>query len=170
MYDGYFVHYFAPRRLPVIPKDVIFVIDISGSMIGTKLKQVMWTRVKLNYFSAKDKSGSVTSLISVSRLKRPWTPSWETWEKETTLISSPSQIKCTLGRKDEQCEPPGRIYEKPKILWEGLLQKDVSFYDLVSDQSFILCFSAKKKYSYLNFSTIYHIANTIFSTLWNSMW
>lgn len=40
VYDGYFVHYFAPRGLPVVPKDVIFVIDVSGSMIGTKIKQV----------------------------------------------------------------------------------------------------------------------------------
>ncbi|XP_035236681.1 inter-alpha-trypsin inhibitor heavy chain H6 [Anguilla anguilla] len=39
IYDGYFVHYFAPRGLPVVPKDVIFVIDISGSMTGTKIKQ-----------------------------------------------------------------------------------------------------------------------------------
>ncbi|XP_029102321.1 inter-alpha-trypsin inhibitor heavy chain H6 [Scleropages formosus] len=39
IYDGYFVHYFAPRGLPVVPKDVIFVIDISGSMIGTKIMQ-----------------------------------------------------------------------------------------------------------------------------------
>ncbi|XP_029011353.1 inter-alpha-trypsin inhibitor heavy chain H6 isoform X2 [Betta splendens] len=39
VYNGYFVHYFAPRGLPVVPKDVIFVIDISGSMIGTKMKQ-----------------------------------------------------------------------------------------------------------------------------------
>lgn len=43
VYDGYFVHYFAPRGLPVVPKDVIFVIDVSGSMIGTKIKQVTWT-------------------------------------------------------------------------------------------------------------------------------
>lgn len=43
VYDGYFVHYFAPRGLPVVPKDVIFVIDVSGSMIGTKIKQVKWT-------------------------------------------------------------------------------------------------------------------------------
>lgn len=42
VYDGYFVHYFAPRGLPVVPKDVIFVIDVSGSMIGTKIKQVKW--------------------------------------------------------------------------------------------------------------------------------
>ncbi|XP_064778376.1 inter-alpha-trypsin inhibitor heavy chain H6 isoform X2 [Oncorhynchus masou masou] len=39
VFDGYFVHYFAPRGLPVVPKDVIFVIDVSGSMIGTKIKQ-----------------------------------------------------------------------------------------------------------------------------------
>lgn len=39
VYDGYFVHYFAPRGLPVVPKEVIFVIDVSGSMIGTKIKQ-----------------------------------------------------------------------------------------------------------------------------------
>lgn len=41
VHDGYFVHYFAPKGLPVVPKDVIFVIDVSGSMIGTKIKQVM---------------------------------------------------------------------------------------------------------------------------------
>lgn len=40
MHNGYFVHYFSPRGLPVVSKDIIFVIDISGSMIGTKMKQV----------------------------------------------------------------------------------------------------------------------------------
>ncbi|KAJ8016968.1 hypothetical protein DPEC_G00012900 [Dallia pectoralis] len=39
VFDGHFVHFFAPRGLPVVPKDVIFVIDVSGSMIGTKIKQ-----------------------------------------------------------------------------------------------------------------------------------
>jgi len=37
--DGYFVHFFAPDFLPKLPKHVIFVIDISGSMFGEKLKQ-----------------------------------------------------------------------------------------------------------------------------------
>ena len=36
---GKFVHYFAPDNLPTLPKHVIFVIDISGSMSGRKLKQ-----------------------------------------------------------------------------------------------------------------------------------
>ncbi|NXK57088.1 ITIH6 inhibitor, partial [Chauna torquata] len=39
IYDGYFVHFFAPSGLSPIPKDIIFVIDISGSMSGTKIKQ-----------------------------------------------------------------------------------------------------------------------------------
>jgi len=36
---GKFVHYFAPDNLPTMPKHVIFVIDISGSMGGRKLEQ-----------------------------------------------------------------------------------------------------------------------------------
>ncbi|XP_077999603.1 inter-alpha-trypsin inhibitor heavy chain H3-like [Glandiceps talaboti] len=37
--DGYFVHYFAPSNLPPVQKNVVFIIDVSGSMDGTKLKQ-----------------------------------------------------------------------------------------------------------------------------------
>ncbi|KAL2091389.1 hypothetical protein ACEWY4_013652 [Coilia grayii] len=36
--NGYFVHYFAPE-LPRIPKNVVFVIDISLSMAGLKIRQ-----------------------------------------------------------------------------------------------------------------------------------
>lgn len=38
--NGYFVHYFAPTDLPPLPKNVVFVLDSSASMVGTKLKQV----------------------------------------------------------------------------------------------------------------------------------
>lgn len=34
------MHYFAPEGLPTIPKNVIFVIDKSGSMRGKKIQQV----------------------------------------------------------------------------------------------------------------------------------
>ncbi|XP_060060463.1 inter-alpha-trypsin inhibitor heavy chain H3 [Erinaceus europaeus] len=37
--NGYFVHFFAPQGLPVVPKNVVFVIDISGSMQGRKMQQ-----------------------------------------------------------------------------------------------------------------------------------
>ncbi|XP_035384489.1 inter-alpha-trypsin inhibitor heavy chain H5 isoform X2 [Electrophorus electricus] len=37
--DGHFVHYFAPKDLPIVPKNVVFVIDTSASMVGTKIRQ-----------------------------------------------------------------------------------------------------------------------------------
>ncbi|KAG9345736.1 hypothetical protein JZ751_008880 [Albula glossodonta] len=37
--NGHFVHYFAPKDLPVVPKNVVFVIDTSASMVGTKMRQ-----------------------------------------------------------------------------------------------------------------------------------
>ena len=36
---GKFVHYFAPDKLPTIPKHIVFVIDVSGSMSGSKMSQ-----------------------------------------------------------------------------------------------------------------------------------
>uniref|UniRef100_UPI0037E7ABD1 inter-alpha-trypsin inhibitor heavy chain H3-like n=1 Tax=Semicossyphus pulcher TaxID=241346 RepID=UPI0037E7ABD1 len=37
--NGYFVHFFAPPDLPRVPKNVVFVIDRSGSMHGRKMEQ-----------------------------------------------------------------------------------------------------------------------------------
>ncbi|XP_019500074.1 PREDICTED: inter-alpha-trypsin inhibitor heavy chain H5 [Hipposideros armiger] len=37
--NDYFVHYFAPKDLPPLPKNVVFVLDTSASMVGTKLRQ-----------------------------------------------------------------------------------------------------------------------------------
>lgn len=37
---GYFVHHFAPSNLPRISKNVVFLIDQSGSMHGKKMEQV----------------------------------------------------------------------------------------------------------------------------------
>ncbi|XP_019399291.1 PREDICTED: inter-alpha-trypsin inhibitor heavy chain H5 [Crocodylus porosus] len=37
--NGYFVHFFAPWDLPPLPKNVVFVLDSSASMVGTKLRQ-----------------------------------------------------------------------------------------------------------------------------------
>lgn len=34
------MHYFALEGLSMIPKNVIFVIDTSGSMMGKKIRQV----------------------------------------------------------------------------------------------------------------------------------
>ncbi|XP_032893227.1 inter-alpha-trypsin inhibitor heavy chain H3-like [Amblyraja radiata] len=45
--NGYFVHHFAPANLTKIPKNVIFVIDHSGSMSGTKMRQTNEALVKI---------------------------------------------------------------------------------------------------------------------------
>ncbi|XP_008283655.1 inter-alpha-trypsin inhibitor heavy chain H3-like isoform X2 [Stegastes partitus] len=37
--NGYFVHFFSPPDLARVPKNVVFVIDRSGSMSGTKIEQ-----------------------------------------------------------------------------------------------------------------------------------
>ena len=39
MVDGYFVHFFAPDGMDPIPKDVLFILDVSSSMSGTKIVQ-----------------------------------------------------------------------------------------------------------------------------------
>lgn len=38
--DGYFVHFFAPNDLEPLPKQVVFVLDTSGSMDGIRIKQL----------------------------------------------------------------------------------------------------------------------------------
>ncbi|KAK9400198.1 inter-alpha-trypsin inhibitor heavy chain H2, partial [Crotalus adamanteus] len=41
VFNGYFVHYFAPDDLDPLPKNILFVIDVSGSMWGIKMKQTV---------------------------------------------------------------------------------------------------------------------------------
>ncbi|XP_006891937.1 PREDICTED: inter-alpha-trypsin inhibitor heavy chain H2 [Elephantulus edwardii] len=41
VFNGYFVHFFAPDNLEPIPKNILFVIDVSGSMWGIKMKQTV---------------------------------------------------------------------------------------------------------------------------------
>ncbi|XP_043934858.1 inter-alpha-trypsin inhibitor heavy chain H3-like isoform X2 [Protopterus annectens] len=45
--NGYFVHFFAPENLPRVPKNVIFVVDVSGSMRGTKIAQTREALTKI---------------------------------------------------------------------------------------------------------------------------
>ncbi|XP_068997914.1 inter-alpha-trypsin inhibitor heavy chain H6 [Embiotoca jacksoni] len=69
VYDGYFVHYFAPRGLPVVPKDVIFVIDVSGSMIGTKMKQ---TKQAMSTILGDLREGDHFNIITFSDKVHTW--------------------------------------------------------------------------------------------------
>ncbi|XP_059185247.1 inter-alpha-trypsin inhibitor heavy chain H3-like [Centropristis striata] len=69
--DGYFVHHFAPSSLARIPKNVVFVIDRSGSMRGRKIEQ---TRVALlhilNDLAEEDHFGLITFDGNIYHWKR----------------------------------------------------------------------------------------------------
>ncbi|XP_062969931.1 inter-alpha-trypsin inhibitor heavy chain H3 isoform X6 [Cynocephalus volans] len=52
--NGYFVHFFAPQGLPVVPKNVAFVIDVSGSMAGRKIEQTRDALLKILEDMKKD--------------------------------------------------------------------------------------------------------------------
>ncbi|XP_055022234.1 inter-alpha-trypsin inhibitor heavy chain H6 [Boleophthalmus pectinirostris] len=83
VYDGYFVHYFAPRGLPVVPKDVIFVIDISGSMIGTKIKQ---TKQAMSTILGDLREGDHFNIITFSDRV-------QTWKKGRTVRATRQNVR-----------------------------------------------------------------------------
>ncbi|XP_010210227.1 PREDICTED: inter-alpha-trypsin inhibitor heavy chain H4 [Tinamus guttatus] len=65
--NGYFVHYFAPHEMPALPKNVIFVIDRSGSMAGRKIEQTRDALLKiLQDLRAEDRFSFITFNSKVS--------------------------------------------------------------------------------------------------------
>ncbi|EPQ04400.1 Inter-alpha-trypsin inhibitor heavy chain H5-like protein [Myotis brandtii] len=69
VYDGYFIHYFAPRGLPPVEKNVVFVIDVSGSMFGTKMKQ---TKKAMNVILGDLRANDYFNIISFSDTVSVW--------------------------------------------------------------------------------------------------
>ncbi|XP_061166903.1 inter-alpha-trypsin inhibitor heavy chain H4-like [Saccostrea echinata] len=45
--DGYFVHFLAPEGIEPMPMDIVFVLDKSGSMSGTKMRQLQESMLKI---------------------------------------------------------------------------------------------------------------------------
>jgi len=47
--NGFFVHFFAPEgtELAAGPKEIVFVLDKSGSMVGTKYEQTKAAMLKI---------------------------------------------------------------------------------------------------------------------------
>ncbi|XP_056461414.1 inter-alpha-trypsin inhibitor heavy chain H3-like isoform X2 [Gadus chalcogrammus] len=67
--DGFFVHHFAPTGLARISKNVIFVIDQSGSMHGRKMRQ---TRAALVHILADLATDDYFGLITFNHAVHPW--------------------------------------------------------------------------------------------------
>ncbi|XP_078139814.1 inter-alpha-trypsin inhibitor heavy chain H3 isoform X2 [Centroberyx gerrardi] len=67
--EGYFVHHFAPSSLPRIPKNVVFIIDRSGSMHGKKMHQ---TRIALIHILGDLEEDDYFGLITFNSRVSPW--------------------------------------------------------------------------------------------------
>ncbi|XP_049857615.1 inter-alpha-trypsin inhibitor heavy chain H6-like [Schistocerca gregaria] len=69
--DGYFVHFYAPPGLPPLPKHVVFVLDVSGSMHGRKIEQL---KTAMHTILDELNAGDVFSLIPFSSEVQVWHP------------------------------------------------------------------------------------------------
>ncbi|XP_026536302.1 inter-alpha-trypsin inhibitor heavy chain H4-like isoform X2 [Notechis scutatus] len=89
--NGYFVHYFAPSEMPVFPKNIIFVIDNSGSMMGNKIQQTKEALKKiLGDLNPKD----YFNLIVFSGSSSKWKPTLLQASKEN--VKSAKQYVKTI--------------------------------------------------------------------------
>ncbi|KAG7319319.1 hypothetical protein KOW79_017793 [Hemibagrus wyckioides] len=69
--NGYFVHYFAPTDIQKIPKNVVFLIDRSGSMRGKKIQQTQLAMQKILGDLAED---DYFGLITFDSYVHAWNP------------------------------------------------------------------------------------------------
>uniref|UniRef100_A0A8C1KIS5 Zgc:112265 n=1 Tax=Cyprinus carpio TaxID=7962 RepID=A0A8C1KIS5_CYPCA len=77
--NGYFVHYFAPSDVSRIPKNVVFIIDRSGSMHGKKIDQTRLALLRiLSDLDEDDHFGLITFDSEVSLWKRELLKATET--------------------------------------------------------------------------------------------
>ena len=83
MIDGYFVHYIAPHGLEPVNKNVMFVLDVSGSMTGVKLKQ---TKAAMATILDDLRPSDVFNIIVFEGLVRFWT-------NEGAVLATPGNIR-----------------------------------------------------------------------------
>ncbi|XP_056128493.1 uncharacterized protein LOC130106414 [Rhinichthys klamathensis goyatoka] len=69
--NGYFVHFFAPTNIQRIPKNVVFIIDQSGSMSGEKITQTRLAMLRILSDLAED---DLFGLITFSSHIKTWKP------------------------------------------------------------------------------------------------
>ncbi|OWF44880.1 inter-alpha-trypsin inhibitor heavy chain H4-like [Mizuhopecten yessoensis] len=67
--NGYFVHFFAPSGIKPKPKDVVFILDKSGSMNGRKLDQL---KQAMSTILSKIQSKERVNILTFSSSVHPW--------------------------------------------------------------------------------------------------
>ncbi|XP_076124731.1 inter-alpha-trypsin inhibitor heavy chain H3-like [Alosa pseudoharengus] len=82
--NGYFVHYFAPMGLVRVPKNVVFVIDISTSMAGRKIVQ---TREALLTILSDLHEDDYFGLVLFDSIVESWRPSLTRATEENVMAA-----------------------------------------------------------------------------------
>ncbi|KAK4008537.1 hypothetical protein OUZ56_013671 [Daphnia magna] len=101
--DGYFVHFFAPTTLPALPKHVIFVLDTSGSMAGTRIEQ---TKQAMNSILDQLREDDLFSVVEFSTgvsewdLRKPY-KALETYYYTTEVPQNRTELEESFGLYDD---------------------------------------------------------------------
>ncbi|XP_056357315.1 inter-alpha-trypsin inhibitor heavy chain H4 isoform X2 [Oenanthe melanoleuca] len=127
--NGYFVHYFAPQEMPVFPKNVIFVIDRSGSMTGRKIEQTRDALLKiLQDLRPEDHFSFITFSNKVAEWKSSLLPATE------ENVASAAALVQTLSARGGT-DISGALLTAVGMLdkAEGLLERSISMIILLTD-------------------------------------
>uniref|UniRef100_A0A8C3Y927 Inter-alpha-trypsin inhibitor heavy chain 4 n=1 Tax=Catharus ustulatus TaxID=91951 RepID=A0A8C3Y927_CATUS len=127
--NGYFVHYFAPQEMPVFPKNVIFVIDRSGSMTGRKIEQTREALLKiLQDLRPEDHFSFITFNNKVVEWKSSLLP---TTEENVASAAALVQTLSARGGTDINGALLAAVGMLEKA--EGLLERSISMIILLTD-------------------------------------
>ncbi|XP_039627081.1 inter-alpha-trypsin inhibitor heavy chain H3-like [Polypterus senegalus] len=110
--NGYFVHFFAPINLPQISKDVVFVVDESGSMWGNKIRQ---TKEALLVIMDDVHGEDYFNIIMFDHDIRPW---------KKTLVKATSENIQEAKETIKKIEPRGSTDINEAILDAVNILKD----------------------------------------------
>ncbi|KAM7040756.1 inter-alpha-trypsin inhibitor heavy chain H4-like isoform 2-T2 [Acridotheres tristis] len=127
--NGYFVHYFAPQEMPVFPKNVIFVIDRSGSMRGRKIEQTRDALLKiLQDLRPEDHFNFITFNNKVAEWKSSLLPA-----TEENVASAAAFVQTLAARGGTDID--GALLSAVAVLGkaEGLLEHTISMIILLTD-------------------------------------
>lgn len=93
---SYFVQYFSPSGLNPLPKSVVFVIDISGSMSGKKIEQ---TRQAMHAILSQLRVGDLFNIVLFNNVVSQW--------KADAVLVTNSNIQDAKAFVNDRVQPGG---------------------------------------------------------------
>ncbi|KAL6032907.1 hypothetical protein STEG23_000818 [Scotinomys teguina] len=123
VFNGYFVHFFAPENLDPIPKNILFVIDVSGSMWGIKMKQTVEAmKTILDDLRSEDQF----SVVDFNHNVRTW---------RNDLVSATKTQIADAKRYIERIQPSGGTNINEALLRAIFILNEASNLGLLSSDS-----------------------------------